>query len=231
MSRVCTRKPPRNRRPNRHGRLGGAQRNEYSKNSNYNNKKRPDLYKTQLCNTFEEFGECKYCDNCQYAHGKHELREKPEIVRPSAYKTVRCKNYWSENSICPYGEKCEFVHEEAFGINKEKVNDNKKNIKYKTKECKTFNKVGVCPYGVNCSFIHKKDTKCIKRTLSEENEKQELDRIISSLNDDEKEKLNKKLNEYKESKNTAKYIETLACLTVEINTLNTESKFIGKIFM
>lgn len=124
-------------------------------NNNNNNKKHPDLYKTQLCDTFEEFGECKYGDNCQYAHGKHELRDKPEIVQPSAYKTVRCKNYWSKDSICPYGNKCKFVHEEAIGFDADKVNKTKAHKNYKTKECETFNKVGSCPYGDKCAFIHK----------------------------------------------------------------------------
>ena len=83
--------------------------------------KRSKLYKTQLCDTYKEFGECKYGSNCQYAHGKEELREKPAPYRPSAYKTVRCKNYWSKDSICPYGSKCRFIHEEATGIDERKV--------------------------------------------------------------------------------------------------------------
>ena len=90
--------------------------------------KRSRLYKTQLCETYEEFGECKYGSNCQYAHGKEELREKPAPYRPSAYKTVRCKNYWSKDSICPYGSKCRFIHEEATGIDERKIEKNEKSL-------------------------------------------------------------------------------------------------------
>ena len=144
-----------NNNNNRKYQRNGGNNNQTTNNNNNNNKKHPDLYKTQLCDTFEEFGECKYGDNCQYAHGKHELRDKPEIVQPSAYKTVRCKNYWSKDSICPYGNKCKFVHEEAIGFDADKVNKTKAHKNYKTKECETFNKVGSCPYGDKCAFIHK----------------------------------------------------------------------------
>jgi butyrate response factor len=132
-------------------------KNNTSSSSSSNNKKRQnsELYKTQLCDTFEEYGECKYGDACQYAHGKHELREKPDMVQPSAYKTVRCKNYWSNDSICPYGNKCKFVHEEAIGFDADKLKEVKSHSKYKTEECKTYNDLGTCPYGDRCAFIHK----------------------------------------------------------------------------
>ena len=127
--------------------------------------KRSKLYKTQLCETYKEFGECKYGSNCQYAHGKEELREKPAPYRPSAYKTVRCKNYWSKDSICPYGSKCRFIHEEATGIDERKVEKMKNHSKYKTQECKTYQELGTCPYGDKCAFIHKpKVVQCIECT-------------------------------------------------------------------
>ncbi len=141
--------------------------NRKKKNKGYN------LYKTEFCETFEEFGECKYGVNCQYAHGKHELREKPHIEQPSAYKTVRCKKYWSKDCICPYGNKCKFVHEKA-------SIDAKKNIKtmahkkYKTKECDTFKETGSCPYGDKCAFIHIPN---IKRSVSEEHELEILNKV------------------------------------------------------
>ena len=77
------------------------------------------LYKTELCDTNEELGKCNYGYNCQFAHGKHELRDKPEIVQPSAFKTVLCENFWGEG-FCPYGIKCRFVHEEAIGFDANK---------------------------------------------------------------------------------------------------------------
>ena len=130
---------------------GGNKKHRVKRSGN----KHPELYKTQPCDTFEEFGECKYGDMCQYAHGKHELRKAPETVQPAAYKTVRCKNYWSKDSICPYGSKCKFVHEEAIGFDANKVRQTKAHKNYKTKECETFSRIGSCPYGDKCAFIHK----------------------------------------------------------------------------
>lgn len=135
-----------------------------------NNKERNNrnLYKTELCDTYEEFGECPYGPRCRYAHGKHELKEKPKIAQPSAYKTVLCKHFWGRNSICPYGNKCKFVHGEANGIDENKANEIRKHKKYKTKDCKTFNKVGSCPFGDKCAYIHKTKTPALKRSISEQ---------------------------------------------------------------
>tara|TARA_B100001093_G_scaffold319769_1_gene305055 strand:- start:1514 stop:2176 length:663 start_codon:yes stop_codon:yes gene_type:complete len=136
----------------------------------------PSLYKTELCDTYEEFGKCNYGHNCQFAHGKHELREKPKIVQPSAYKTVRCKHYWGENSICPYGNKCKFVHGEAIGFDLNKVKKTKEHENYRTKECETYNKFGTCPYGDKCAFIHKTKTPDEKKP---DEKKPNLNRSIS----------------------------------------------------
>lgn len=38
--------------------------------------KRPELYKTELCRSYSEFGVCKYGLRCQYAHGLEELLPK-----------------------------------------------------------------------------------------------------------------------------------------------------------
>ena len=116
-----------------------------------------NLYKTEICQTFEEFGFCKYGNKCQYAHGYDELRIKPEVKLPKAYKTVKCKNYWGKNSICPYGDKCKFVHEVAIGFNDKVAKKKSKHNKYRTVECETYKKTGTCPYGDNCAFIHKKE--------------------------------------------------------------------------
>merc|ERR1711957_990305 len=35
-------------------------------------------YKTSLCNNFSQFGQCKFEDNCRFAHGEQELREAPQ---------------------------------------------------------------------------------------------------------------------------------------------------------
>jgi tristetraprolin len=59
-----------------------------------------------LCRPFEEAGECKYGDKCQFAHGHHELRN---LQRHPKYKTELCRTFHSVG-FCPYGPRCHFVH-------------------------------------------------------------------------------------------------------------------------
>ncbi|XP_033243355.1 protein TIS11-like [Drosophila miranda] len=63
-------------------------------------------YKTELCHPFEEAGECKYGEKCQFAHGFHELRN---LQRHPKYKTEYCRTFHSVG-FCPYGPRCHFVH-------------------------------------------------------------------------------------------------------------------------
>ena len=127
------------------------------------------LFKTEECSVFKEFGECPYKNKCQSAQGKEELRKAPITVLPSAYKTVKCRNYWGENTVCPYGRKCKFAHEYAEGYNASMVSKSKTHAKYRTKICHTFELMGACPYGDKCSFIHPSTTPPdIRRSLSEE---------------------------------------------------------------
>lgn len=63
-------------------------------------------YKTELCRPFEESGECKYGDKCQFAHGFHELRN---LVRHPKYKTELCRTFHT-SGFCPYGPRCHFIH-------------------------------------------------------------------------------------------------------------------------
>ncbi|XP_041353759.1 mRNA decay activator protein ZFP36L2-like [Gigantopelta aegis] len=65
-------------------------------------------YKTELCRPFEESGQCKYGDKCQFAHGAKELRSLP---RHPKYKTDLCRTYHTIG-FCPYGPRCHFIHNE-----------------------------------------------------------------------------------------------------------------------
>lgn len=65
-------------------------------------------YKTELCRPFEEFGECKYGEKCQFAHGMAELRS---LARHPKYKTELCRTFHT-SGYCPYGMRCHFVHGE-----------------------------------------------------------------------------------------------------------------------
>lgn len=69
-----------------------------------------------MCRPFEEAGECKYGEKCQFAHGFHELRN---LQRHPKYKTELCRTFHSVG-FCPYGPRCHFVHnaEEARNHNR-----------------------------------------------------------------------------------------------------------------
>ena len=53
-------------------------------------------------------GECKYGDNCAYAHGIENLRTK--VTNTTAYRTKKCIQFF-ENGYCPYGSRCQFQHQ------------------------------------------------------------------------------------------------------------------------
>ncbi len=65
-----------------------------------------ELFKTELCRSFETTGACKYGAKCRFAHGQHELRP---VARHPKYKTQHCKTF-CEQGHCPYGARCKFIH-------------------------------------------------------------------------------------------------------------------------
>jgi len=66
-------------------------------------------FKTEICRNFKEKGACVYGGLCQFAHGKHELRQ--DVVRHTKYKTKLCQKYWIAG-YCAYGPRCNFIHKE-----------------------------------------------------------------------------------------------------------------------
>jgi len=64
-------------------------------------------YKTEVCKYWAETGHCTFGDNCAFAHGKAEIRQKLHIS--SNYKTKKCVQF-HENGLCPYGIRCQFIH-------------------------------------------------------------------------------------------------------------------------
>jgi len=64
-------------------------------------------YKTEKCKYWEISNTCKYRDNCVFAHGNSEMRQK--IVNSANYKTKKCKQFY-ENGFCLYGPRCQFLH-------------------------------------------------------------------------------------------------------------------------
>jgi len=132
-------------------------------------------YKTSLCKNYMMGMYCQFADKCQYAHGRHELREKPAAVPPSelpeevkkklaekaknlpGYKTKICNNFEKEG-VCQYDEMCHYAHGEE-ELREETETDKemavqmkvKKNPFYKTIMCKSLPS---CQYGDNCVYAH-----------------------------------------------------------------------------
>jgi hypothetical protein len=69
-------------------------------------------------------GFCKYGDNCAFAHGEVELKNKK---LNSNYKTKPCKQFF-EIGFCPYGTRCQFSHKKESKIEKNEKNIN--NVSY-----------------------------------------------------------------------------------------------------
>ncbi|CAH9094673.1 unnamed protein product [Cuscuta epithymum] len=67
------------------------------------------MIKTELCNKWQETGECPYGENCQFAHGVKELRP---VIRHPRYKTEICRMVMAGDD-CPYGHRCHFRHSMA----------------------------------------------------------------------------------------------------------------------
>ncbi|KAA0202888.1 hypothetical protein HAZT_HAZT002364 [Hyalella azteca] len=64
-------------------------------------------YKTELCRSYEEGGECRFGAACTFAHGPEELRPVP---RHPLYKTEFCRTY-HQHGYCQYGTRCHFIHD------------------------------------------------------------------------------------------------------------------------
>ncbi|CAN6469957.1 unnamed protein product [Victoria cruziana] len=64
------------------------------------------MFKTELCNKWQQSGECPYSDHCQFAHGIEELRP---VIRHPRYKTELCRMVVAGDT-CPYGHRCHFRH-------------------------------------------------------------------------------------------------------------------------
>jgi hypothetical protein len=74
-------------------------------------------YKTEVCKYWAAYGVCEFGDQCAFAHGKQDLREK--VHTSNNYKTKKCVQY-HENLYCPYGSRCQFLHSSRMNKNGEK---------------------------------------------------------------------------------------------------------------
>ena len=63
-------------------------------------------YKTEICRNWE-LGTCEFGEDCVFAHGYEELRNK--LGMGNNYKTKKCKQF-HELGYCIYGNRCQFKH-------------------------------------------------------------------------------------------------------------------------
>jgi butyrate response factor 1 len=88
---------------------------QLNKNNNANNineqniksKEQKLKFRTELCKLFEINGFCKFGKNCNFAHGKENIRE--NLFKKSGYKKRACKNFF-QKGFCMYGNRCQFSH-------------------------------------------------------------------------------------------------------------------------
>ena len=88
------------------------------KKEDYNNFK--TKWKTEICRYWEMYGECKFGENCAFAHGDSELKQRKLTFN---YKTKPCKQFF-ELGYCSYGSRCQFSHK------KESLEGKKDEISY-----------------------------------------------------------------------------------------------------
>jgi ribonuclease HI len=92
--------------------------NEKDKSNEFNNFK--TKWKTEICRYWEMYGECKFGDNCAFAHGDSELKQRKMTFN---YKTKLCKQFF-ELGYCSYGSRCQFSHKREDLHKQKNENDN-----------------------------------------------------------------------------------------------------------
>lgn len=65
--------------------------------------------KTELCKNWELVGECRFGDECSFAHGMDQLQPKKHLHEK--YKTKPCKRFHKQGACC-YGNRCQYKHDE-----------------------------------------------------------------------------------------------------------------------
>lgn len=153
-------------------------------------------YKLKLCSNYEKKGLCNYGDNCNFAHGKNDLRKK------------KCYNY--ENC---WNEHCNFEHAENWNPKRNKIckyyingfckNENICNFNHITGEIENFEKTSYKKFDINSNDIFppllNEKNKIININQDEEdNDKFELikkhDNKIKNMNEDISLNINFSLN-------------------------------------
>ena len=97
---------------------------ETEKKEEYNNFK--VKWKTEICRYWEMYGECKFGENCAFAHGDSELKQRKLTFN---YKTKPCKQFF-EIGYCSYGSRCQFSHKKESQTGKSDEGKEKDNVSY-----------------------------------------------------------------------------------------------------
>ena len=88
-------------------------------------------WKTEKCHNLELYGHCKFGENCAFAHGDDELKEK---IKKYNYKSKPCEQFF-EKGFCSYGRRCQFSHQIKnndiyYNFDSKLIIDNKNYINY-----------------------------------------------------------------------------------------------------
>jgi len=75
-----------------------------------NTRLRYDASLIQKCRYWTLGLECPFREQCCFAHGSNELRNKQHL--PRNYRTKVCANF-QRTGCCKYGERCQFLHPAA----------------------------------------------------------------------------------------------------------------------
>jgi hypothetical protein len=89
------------------GNAGNSKKSKGGKKKNPGEIDYRKKYKTEACKYWAEKGFCEFGDQCAFAHGNQEMRQKSYIS--SNYKTKKCIQF-HETGYCPYGVRCQFIH-------------------------------------------------------------------------------------------------------------------------
>lgn len=66
------------------------------------------MRKTATCTSFMRYGNCRYGDDCHFAHGRQEMRQRPQNEFWKERGKV-CHSF-ADTGSCAYGDSCKYRH-------------------------------------------------------------------------------------------------------------------------
>lgn len=139
------------------------------------------FFKTKLCTKFK-LGTCTFNERCHFAHGMEDLRKPPSgwetmvgnAKEGSSFtgrtgdgglqqrrKTAKPCRYFADGKICPYGDRCTFLHGDEDAQQTPGAGNFDSggmsavsNSNYKTLMCARWERGEPCNYGERCHYAH-----------------------------------------------------------------------------